>query len=156
MKSVTFSEIERVRQAPRLPLVYPAQRVAVLALSLALGLPALVLAFHLLDPDAPLAYVVLPVLLGGVLPLARALPARFEVATRFSACHLVSTLDATLDALGYSPAERGPGTLRYRAQAQHRLPGWRHRDIVVAVRDHALEVTGPVAPLRALRRQLVC
>jgi len=155
MKSVTFSEIERVRKGPHRPTsLAPAQRQAVLLLSLVLGLPALVFAFHLVDPTAPLGYIVVPVLLGGVLPaLASTLPGRLEVATRFSACHLVGSLDDAMERLGYAPAERGPGTVRYRLRTARR-PEWRRTDIMVTVRDHMLEVTGPVRTLRALRQQL--
>lgn len=156
MKSVTFSEIERIGQTARpLSIALPGQALAMLALSLVLGLSVLATALHLLDPDAPLSYIVVPVLLGGLLPVARALPGRFEVATRFSAYHLIGTLDTTLDGLGYAPAERGQNTLRYRLRAG-RLPQWAAADIAVTIGAHALEVTGPVRTLRALRRQLAC
>jgi hypothetical protein len=157
MKSVTFSEIERVRKEPHRPVsIDAAQRRLLLLISMVLGLPALVIAFHLVDPTAPLAYIVVPVLLGGLLPaVARTLPGRFEVTTRFSACHLVGTLDDAMESLGYAAAERGPGTVRYRMRPAR----WTKRqeaDIMVTVRDHLLEVTGPVHTLRALRRQLSC
>ena len=157
MKSVTFSEIERVRKGPHRPTaIDPAQRRALLLLSMMLGLPALVLAFHLVDPTAPLGYIVVPVLLGGLLPaLARTLPGRFEVTTRFSACHLVGTLDDAMEQLGYAPVERGPGSVRYRMRAA-RWPAWRNADVMVTVRDHMLEVAGPVRTLHALREQLSC
>jgi hypothetical protein len=157
MKSVTFSEIERVRKGPHRPTsIDPAQRRVFLLLSMVLGLPALVLAFHLVDPTAPLGYIVVPVLLGGLLPaIARTLPGRFEVTTRFSACHLVGTLDDAMEQLGYAPVERGPGSVRYRMRAA-RWPAWRNADIMVTVRDHMLEVAGPVRTLHALRSQLSC
>jgi hypothetical protein len=157
MKSVTFSEIERVRKGSHRPSpAVPVQRATLLLLSMVLGLPALVLAFHLIDPTAPLGYIIVPVLLGGLLPaVARTLPGRFEVTTRFSACHLVGTLDDAMDRLGYAPDERGPGTVRYRMRAA-RWPAWQGADITVTVRDHMLEVTGPVRTLRALRGQLSC
>jgi len=155
MKSVTFSEIERVRKGPHRPTsIAPAQRRAILLLSMVLGLPALVIAFHLADPTAPLGYIIVPVLLGGLLPaVARTLPGRFEVTTRFSACHLVGTLDEAMERLGYVPAEHTPGTVRYRMSAAH-WPAWQGADIMVTVRDHMLEVTGPVRTLHALRQQL--
>jgi hypothetical protein len=157
MKSVTFSEIERVRKGPHRPsLTSQAQRLALLLLCLVLGLPALVLVFHLIDPTAPLGYIVVPVLLGGLMPaVARTLPGRFEVTTRFSACHLVGTLDEAMERLGYTLKERGPGTVRYRMRAA-RWPKWQGADITVTVRDHMLEVTGPMRTLRALRGQLSC
>ena len=157
MKSVTFSEIERLRKEPHRPFsIDPVQRLALLSLSMVLGLPALVIAFHLIDPTAPLGYIVVPVLLGGLLPaVARTLPGRFEVTTRFSACHLVGTLDDAMDRLGYAPAERGPGTVRYRMRPA-RWPKWQGTDITVTVLDHLLEVSGPMRTLRALRSQLSC
>jgi hypothetical protein len=147
MKSVTFSDIERVpeRARRRFPLGVP-RRMLVLATTMVLGLPALMYAFHVFDPSAPLAYIVLPILAGGLLPMAQMMPGRFEVMTRFDACHLACTLDDALGRLGYVPAERAPGTMRYRTRGG--------REIAVNVRAHALEVTGPVPALRALRRQM--
>jgi len=147
MKSVTFSDIERVPEQARRPspLGSP-QRVTLLVLTLALGLPALIFIFQQVDPGAPLAYIVVPVLAGGLLPMMSMMPGRFEVITRFDACHLVVTLDDALGRLGYAPAERVPGALRYRARGG--------KEIAVTVRAHALEVTGPVPALRALRRQM--
>jgi len=151
MKSVTFSDIERVQdRARRLPRLQSLRRLATLALLLALGLPALMVAFHLLDPTAPLGYIVVPVLLGGLLPATQVLPGRFEVTTRFDACHMVVTLDEALGKLGYVQAERAPGSVRYRARGA-RWPSWLNKEIAVTVRPHALEVTGPVSALRALR-----
>jgi hypothetical protein len=83
------------------------------------------------------------------------LPGRFEVTTRFSACHLVGTLDDAMDRLGYSLDERSPGTVRYCMRAVP-WPAWKGGDITVTVRDHMLEVTGPMRTLRALRGQLCC
>jgi hypothetical protein len=37
-----------------------------------------------------------------------------------------------------------------------RWPAWRNADIMVTVRDHMLEVAGPVRTLHALRSQLSC
>lgn len=158
MKSVSFSEIERVRhQARPLPSLLSIRSLPTLALTLAFGLPALMIAFHLVDPAAPLGYIVVPVLLGGMLPMAQTLPGRLQVSTRFQACHLVGTLDDALGKLGYVQAERAPGAVRYRAGARAgRWPQWQNKEITVTVRDHALEVTGPMPALRALRRQMDC
>lgn len=148
MKSVTFSDIVRVPEQARRtasPLGSP-QRLAWLTLTLALGLPALMYAFRQLDPGAPLAYIVLPILAGGLLPMLHMAPGRLEVTTRFEACHLVCTLDDALGRLGYAPAERIPGAVRYRTRGG--------KEIAVTVRAHALEVTGPVPALRALRQQM--
>jgi hypothetical protein len=154
MKSVMFSDIERARRQARFPSsLLSACGLTPLATTLALGLPALMIAFHLLDPATPLGYIVVPVLLGGLLPLARVLPGHLQVTTRFDACHLVGTIDDALDKLGYTQDGRAPGVLHYRARAEH-WPQWQHKDIAVTVRAHALEVTGPVTALRALRRQM--
>ena len=154
MKSVMFSDIERARdQARFLSTLLSARGLTALGTSFAFGLPALMIAFHLLDPAAPLAYIVVPVLLGGLLPLARVLPGHLQVTTRFDACHLVGTIDDALDKLGYTQDGRAPGVVHYRARAE-RWPQWQHKDIAVTVRTHALEVTGPVTALRALRRQM--
>ncbi|MGJ7918773.1 hypothetical protein ACI48D_25295 [Massilia sp. LXY-6] len=147
MKSVTFSDIERIPERARRPSILASpQRMLLLGLTLALGLPALMFAFHLFDPAAPLAYIALPILAGGLLPMATMMPGRFEVMTRFEACHLVCTLDDALGRLGYAPSERAPGAMRYRARGG--------KEIAVTVHAHALEVTGPVPALRALRRQM--
>jgi hypothetical protein len=154
MKSVTFSDIEPIRyQAPR-PSVR-AQRLAPLVLALVLGWSALAFGLHLVEPATPLGYIVLPVMLGGLLPLLRELPGHLQVSTRFNACHLVGTLDETMDRLGYAPAERSPGTVRYRRRPRRwvRQP---QCEVAVTVRDHVLEVTGPVPALRALRKRMAC
>jgi hypothetical protein len=154
MKSVTFSDIEPVQTgAHSLPRRSLLRRLTTLALLLAVGLPALMIAFHLLDPTAPLGYIVVPVLLGGLLPITQVLPGRFEIKTRFDACHMVVTLDEALSRLGYQQAERGPGLVRYRARGG-RWPSWLNKEIDVTVKPHALEVVGPMPALRALRLQM--
>jgi hypothetical protein len=154
MKSVSMSEVVRAHDRARL--LFPIQswrQFGGLAATLALGLPAIMFAVHLLNPAAPLAYIVIPVLLGGVLPLAAALPGRFEVRTRFDAQHMVGTLDDTLETLGYAQAGAEAGALRYRA----RKPGWFHsreREIAVTLRDRRIEIVGPIATLRTLQRRM--
>jgi hypothetical protein len=90
---------------------------------------------------------------------ANGLPGRLDVTTRFQACHLIGTLDDALSKLGYTPEARAPGSLRYRtsSRSRSRLLAWRAprpAEIAVTVRAHALEVTGPVTALLALRRHL--
>jgi hypothetical protein len=156
MKSVTFSDIERARNQVRFPsTLLTARGLAMAGMTLGLGLPALMIAFHLMDPSAPLAYIVVPVLLGGLLPMMQVLPGRLQVTTRFDACHLVGTLDDALAKLGYTQAGRAPGVVLYRPRAD-RWPQWQNKEIAVTVCAHALDVTGPVAALRALRRQMDC
>lgn len=141
MKSVTFSQVVPVRAAA------PVRGGAVrYALMLALGLPTLILGAHQLDPSAPLPYIVLPVLAGAVAPLLAVLPGKLEVNTRFDAHHLMRTLDLTLDALGYEKLAQHRGQLRYRTSSAR----WLQKEISVTVREHSIEVIGPVATLRAL------
>jgi hypothetical protein len=154
MKSVTFSEVIRVRQASPFATA-TARQLMLFGLTVAVGLPGLVLGFHLFDPGAPIGFIVGPVMAGGLLPVLVAANGRFEVQTRFQACHLVGTLDGTLAALGYAPEQRGPGAVRYRAQRAGLRP-WNRAEVAVTVRDHALEIVGPFDTLRALQRQLAC
>lgn len=154
MKSMRFSDIEHVRDGrQRPPASFSLERLTVLVLTLGLGLPILILLLHRATPNTPLGYIVLPVLLGGLLPLSRVLQGRLEVSTRFDASHLAGALHEEVIKLGYVQAESGAGTVRYRS----RPLGWlrrRARDIFVTVYEHGLEVTGPVPALRALRRSM--
>jgi hypothetical protein len=156
MKSVTISEVVRAHNRSRL--LFPIQswrQLASLATTLALGLPAIMLMFHLIDPATPLACIVIPVLAGGLLPVFAALPGRFEMTTRFDARYLVPRLDDTLKALGYAQAGQQRGAVRYRA----RNAGWFHcqeKEISVRLSEHALEIVGPIVTLRALQRHIAC
>jgi hypothetical protein len=152
MKSVTFSEVIRVRDASPLSTATTRQ-LMLFGLTVAIGLPGLMVGFHLLDPAAPLGYIVGPVMAGGLLPVLAAAPGQFVVQTRFHARHLVGTLDDTLGALGYVPVQRGAGAVRYRAQRTG-LRAWQRAEVSVTVRDHALDIMGPFDTLRALQRQL--
>ena len=142
MKSVTFSEVVPVGAAA--PVRSGAARFA---LMLALGMPTLILAAHQLDPSAPLPYIILPVLAGALAPLWAVLPARLDVSTRFDAHHLLRTLDSTLGGLGYERVAPQGGALRYRTSRAR----WLQKEIAVTVREHSIEVIGPVSTLRALQ-----
>ncbi len=156
MKSVTFSAVLPARAPSSLPgaLADPRFRLAV---TLAFGLPALMLAFHVFAPGVPLAYIVGPVLAGGLLPLLVAAPARFEIRTRFEARHILPTLDDTLGALGYlpEPCAAGGRQRRYRWQ-RRQWPGWNEGPVTVTVHAHALELAGPVTVLREVQRRMAC
>jgi hypothetical protein len=154
MKSVTFSEVIRVREASPFATASTLQLV-LFGLTVAVGLPGLIVGFHLLDPGAPLGFIVGPVMAGGLLPVLAATPGQFQVQTRFQACHLVGTLDDTLGALGFVPTWRGPGAVHYRAQHTGLRP-WHRDEVAVTVRDHALDIVGPFDTLRTLQRQLAC
>jgi len=151
MKSVMFSEV--VPAPRRAGLLHTLSPLTAYGLTLALGMPLLVLVMHLFDPAAPLALIVLPVLAGLALPLCAGAPGRLEVNTRFDACHMAGTLDATLASLGYARGDGGPGLLRY---VKTTRPTWRSRarSVNVRVHAHALEVIGPVPVLRSLQKAL--
>lgn len=148
MKNVTLSDIVRDRGPGRLP-AWP--QLARFAVTLALGLPVIALLFHLLDPGAPLAWVIGPVLAGGLLPACALLPGRFDVRTRFHARHLVGTLDATLAQLGYERSSQDGASIRYTPRSRAWLGG---RDVAVTLHSHMAEIAGPVSTLRALQRQM--
>jgi hypothetical protein len=145
---VTVSAIVRVRGGAPFPL-QSWREVRRLALVLAVGLPAIMLAFHFLDPGAPAAYIVLPVLAGGLLPLMLPPTGRFEVATHGDARSLAGTLDETLAALGYAREGAGTDVVRYRARAQGRAG-----PVAVTIGERRLAITGPVAVLEGLHQHL--
>jgi hypothetical protein len=154
MKSVTFSEVVRANDRSRLlnP-VRSWRQLALFGVTLAIGLSLLMLVLHLVKPATPLAWIVLPVLAGGLLPVFAAVPGRFEVSTRFDARHMVGTLDETLGSLGFAPAAHAPGAVRYRSRDAG-WRGWGSAEVAVTVREHALEVVGPIDTLRALQQRL--
>jgi hypothetical protein len=144
---ITVSRVVRLRGATRFPL-HSWRQTRRLALVLAVGLPAIMLAFHFLDPGAAAPYIVLPVLAGGLLPLLMPPTGRFEVATD-DARALAGTLDETLAALGYERAESAADVIRYRVRAQGR-----GRPIAVTIVDRRLAITGPFAVLQGLQQHL--
>lgn len=155
MKSVTFSEIVRVRQRPGfLSRIETWRQSLPWALTLLAGLPLLVLAMHLIDPDAPLPFLVLPALIGGLLPVWMLGPGQFEMRTRFDARYMITTLDETLEALGYRRTAADSASIRY-FRPRPWLRG-QEGAIVVAVREHALEIVGPVGSLRLLQHRMAC
>jgi hypothetical protein len=153
MKSVTCSEVRRAHRARFQYAGASLHQLMLFGLTLALGVPVLIAAFRLLDPGAPLGYIVLPVLAGSLAPAVALLPGRFEVQTRFRAQHLVGRLDETLAALGYAQAQQSPDMVRYRARKAGWQP-WGGNEIDVTVREHGLEITGPFSTLLALKKQV--
>ena len=147
MKSVMFSEIVG---APRRSGLRGLSPLAAYGLTLAIGMPLLVLALRLLDPGAPLAYIVVPVLAGLALPLCTPAPGRLDVSTRFDARYLRATLDSALGDLGYAQVCAGPDRIRYATAGR----AWRARSLSVRVKPHVLEVVGPIPTLRALQAAL--
>ncbi|MEO7495127.1 MAG: hypothetical protein ABIV04_09260 [Massilia sp.] len=121
--------------------------------TLAIGLPLIAMLFMMLDPTAPLAYIVIPVTVGGLVPVFAALPARFEIITRFQAQHFARTLDETLVALGYAPRAGGPGAARHYAR-QSRFLRWKENEIAITVSEHAIAISGPIFTLRLLQQRL--
>jgi hypothetical protein len=154
MKSVTFSEVMYAHElAPWLSPDRPRRRLASFALLLALGLVGLALLFRRLDPGAPLGFIVVPVLAGGLLPVLALMPARFEATTRFEARHLVGSLEEGLDGLDYERVAMPPGYLRYRPRGGIWMR-WPSKEIDITLREHVLCITGPAITLHALRKCL--
>ena len=155
MKSVTFSEIVRIPQRPGFLARMTTWRHSLpWALTLAAGLPLLVLVLQLIDPEAPLSFIALPVLIGGLLPIWMLGPGRFEMQTRFDAQHMLTTIDDALHALGYRRSSGDHASIRY-----FRPRSWlvgQEGAITVAVQPHALEVIGPVGSLRLLQHRIAC
>lgn len=150
MKSVSFSEVVYTNGLAR-PVRAPAGRGRwPFWLVLGAGLLGIVLSMRWLDPAAPLAAIVLPVLAGGLLPVWAFMPARFEATTRFEARHLVSTVDQALVALGYQNLG-GPGDALLYRKRSYGL--W--REVSVSVRPHVLDIAGPAITLRALQKALL-
>jgi hypothetical protein len=100
------------------------------------------------------AYIVIPVLMGGLAPVFAALPARFEVNTRFDAHFFLHTLDESILSMGYCAAEPADGHVR-RYQPLARLFRWKENTIAVTIGEHAVTVGGPVFALRLLQQKLV-
>lgn len=154
MQNVTLSAV--VRDHARRQFLFPLRswrQLGAYIVTLALGLPVIAFLAHLLDPAAPLAYIVAPVVAGGLLPAFALLPGRLEVNTRFHAHHLTGTLDETMRRLGYTKAEADGADARYRAR---RWLSGRDADVAVIFYPHAANITGPLGTLRALQRQLRC
>lgn len=155
MKSVSLSQVVRSHESFRVVCPIRSWRqLLALALVLAAGLTCIALLFMALDPDAPVAYIVVPVLLGGLVPVFAALPGRFEVVTRFHALHFVKTLDATILSMGYAPAApTAERSRRYSRKAG--IFHWTDNAIAVTVTEHAITVGGPMFALRMLQQKLI-
>jgi hypothetical protein len=153
MLTFTVTDIVRIRGRSRFPVQsWPALKR--LARTLAVGLPAIMLAMHLLDPAAPLGYIVVPVLAGGLLPLFMMPPGQFEVATRAAGTvALAGALEHTIAAMGYEKTPDASGVLRYRAR-RHAWLAWHDKEVELAVRGQTIQIRGPVASLHALRARL--
>ena len=156
MKNVTLSAVVRNHGRRRLLCpIHTWRQLGQYAATLAVGLPFIVMLAHQLDPTAPLACIVAPVLAGGLLPAFTLLPGRFEVSTRFHAHHLVGTLDESLARLGYVKANQDGASVRYRPRRRPWIAG-AAADIAVTLHPHTADIAGPLGPLRALQRQLAC
>ncbi|WP_426189525.1 hypothetical protein [Massilia sp. DWR3-1-1] len=158
MKSVSLSQVVRAQSPYRLASPVQSWRELVaLTLTLSAGLALLTVLLMMFDPLAPAAWIVIPVLLGGSLPLFAALPGQFDVVTRFDASHLLGTLDASLGDMGYRPAasasaDAGAATRCYQRPAG--LFHWKERTISLSVQQHAITVGGPLPALRQLKHRL--
>ena len=154
MKSVTMSQVVRSHDPFRF--LFPIQswsQLRSLTVTLAVGLPMIAILFMLLDPSAPLAYIIVPVTLGGLIPVFAALPAHFEVGTRFQAQHFAKTLDQALTGMGYALRASSNDSARYYAR-QSPFLRWKENEITVDISEHAIVLRGPVFTLRALQERL--
>jgi hypothetical protein len=155
MKSVSLSQVVRSHDSYRF--LCPIQswnQLLSLALTMAIGLTLIAMLFMAIDPTAPVAYIVIPVLLGGMAPVFAALPARFEVVTRFHAHYFLKTLDETILSMGYATTKSAAEpTRQYRPQAT--LLRWKENAITVTVNEHVITVGGPIFALRQLQQKLV-
>jgi len=154
MKSVSLTQVVRSHQAYRLASPVRSWReLAALALTLSVGLTAIAMVLMALDPGAPAAWIVTPVLLGGSLPLFAAMPGQFKVLTRFEASHLIGTLDTTLREMGYKVADGGDG----RSRTYHRRAGlfrWKDSVVTLQLQPHAISISGPMPAMRRLQQRL--
>lgn len=155
MKSITFSEIVRINERPFfLGRRGTWRQLLPWVLTLALGLPLLMLLLHFIDPATPLPFIVLPALAGGLMPVAMMGPGRFEMNTHFDARHMISKLDDALTSLGYRRTASETDHLSY-FRPRPWLRG-REGAIEVAVTPTALQVVGPVGSLRLLQQRIAC
>lgn len=155
MNSVTFSEIERVRKRPGfLQRIDTWRQSLPWALTLLAGLPLLILALHLIDPGTPMPFLVVPVVVGGLLPICMLGPGRFEMRSRADDCQMIARLDEALGALGYRRTAADSTSIRY-FRPRPWLRG-QEGAIDVAVREHVLEIVGPMGSLRLLQHRMTC
>ena len=154
MKSVSLTQVVRSHQAYRLASPVRSWReLAALALTLSVGLAAIAMVLMALDPGAPAAWIVTPVLLGGSLPLFAAIPGQFKVRTRFEASHLLGTLDTTLREMGYAVADGCDGRSRT-YQRRARLFSWKDSVVTLQLQPHAISISGPMPAMRRLQQRL--
>lgn len=151
MKSVSLSQVVRSQQANG-P-IQSLREVIALGMTLSLGLVLIALVLMAADPGAPTAWIVIPVLLGGTLPLLAATQGQFEVHTRFEAAHFLNNLDTSLRAMGYRPSD----TADPRRRCYQRPPSllrWQTRQLTMSIHQHAITVSGPLPVLRRLQHRL--
>lgn len=152
MKSVSLSQVVRAQSSSLAGPLQSWRELTGLALTLSVGLALIAAVLMALDPGAPVAWVMVPVLLGGSLPLFAALPGQFDVVTRFDASHFVKTLDSSLSEMGYAACGGDARSRRYRRAP--RLFRWKNSTISLSIHEHAITVDGPLPALRRLQQQL--
>lgn len=155
MKSVSLSQVVRSHDSFRFfcPLQSWSQFLS-LAVTLCAGLTGIALLFMAIDPTAPMAYIIVPILLGGLAPVFAALPGQFKVITRFDAHYFLKTLDQTIASMGYSAELPVAGRTRRYCRGTG-LFNWKEHVIAVTVTEHAINVDGPIFTLRMLQQKLI-
>jgi hypothetical protein len=151
MKSVSLSQVVRSQQADQ-PL-QSWREVVGLGMTLSFGLVLIAVVLMAADPGAPAAWIVIPVLLGGSLPLLAAAPGQFDVYTRFDAAHFLNNLDASLRDMGYVATDAADARRRsYRRPTS--LLRWQARQLTLSIHQHAITISGPLPALRQLQHRL--
>ena len=154
MKSVSLSQLVRSQQPASLSKPVQSWReLTAIGLTLSAGLALIALFLMTLDPGVPAAWIIVPVLLGGSLPLFATMAGQFDVQTRFDAAHLVHTLDSSLVEMGYAPTGDTNSRLRHYIRPAS-LFRWKARTISLAIHEHAITIAGPLPALRRLQHSL--
>jgi hypothetical protein len=81
-------------------------------------------------------------------------PGRFEMRSRADDCQMIDRLEEALGALGYRRTNADSTSIRY-FRPRPWLRG-QEGAIDVAVREHVLEIVGPMGSLRLLQHRMTC
>lgn len=151
MKSVSLSQV--VRSQPANGPVQSWRELLALGMTLSLGLFLIAIVLMVADPGAPAAWIVVPVLLGGTLPLFAAAPGQFDIHTRFHAAHFLNNIEASLGAMGYvASRDDSPRQRSYQRPAS--FLRWQPQQLTLSIHQHAITVCGPLPALRQLQHRL--
>lgn len=155
MHAIVFSAIVRApRHACAQPRTARWGHAMPWLLTLVAGLPLLIGILHLISPDTPLVYLVVPALAGALVPATVLGPGQFILESRPAGNHqhtTISLLDAALRGMGYRRASSSSLCLRYL-----RTRPWLHQQegaITVTIHERMLNISGPIGCLRLLQHR---